>query len=40
VRRPFRTHQTVKDVLEAMLGPATGQALKKVPPKAVNPIVY
>ena len=29
VRRPFRTHQTVKDVLEAMLGPAMGQALKK-----------
>ena len=40
VRRPFRTHQTVKDVLEEMLGPAMGQASKKVPPKVVNPIVY
>jgi hypothetical protein len=40
VRRPFRPHQTVKDVLEAMLGPVTGQASKKVPPNVVNPIVY
>jgi len=37
VRRPFRTHQTVKDVLEAMLGPVTGQASKKSAAKGGEP---
>ena len=37
VRRPFRPHQTVKDVLEAMLGPVTGQASKKSAAKGGEP---
>jgi len=37
MRRTFRTHQTVKDVLEAMLGPVTGQASKKSAAKRGEP---
>ena len=39
VRRPFRPHQTAKDI-NGDARSCNGPSIEKVPPNVVNPIVY